>query len=181
MEVGLLILRVSVGLLVAAHGCQKLFGWFGAGHREPARVEFEGYGYRPAWVFAVAAGAIELLSGLMLAVGLGTTLAAALIAGTSFQAVVAVKLRNGPWIQDGGYEYLLVLAAAALALAFTGPGSWALDPVVGLDLSGVAWGIAATAAAALAVGLPRRIPFIGDQADSTDTGPARPPHLKGAP
>lgn len=158
MEVGLLILRVTVGLLVAAHGCQKLFGWFGAAHREPVQVEFEGYGYRPAWVFAVAAGVTELLGGVMLAAGVGTALAAALIAGTSVQAMVAAKFRNGPWIQDGGYEYLLVLAAAALALAFTGPGSWALDPLLGLDVSGVAWGIAAAAAAVLAVAVPRRIP-----------------------
>ncbi len=173
MEIGLLILRVTVGLLVAAHGCQKLFGWFGAGHRESVRIEFERYGYRPASVFAVAAGVTELLGGVMLAAGVGTALAAAVVAGTSAQATVAVKLRNGPWIQDGGYEYLLVLAAAALALAFTGPGSWALDPLLGLDVSGVAWGIAAAAAAALAVAVPRRIPFLGHRAD------ARPPRPEG--
>ncbi len=181
MEVGLLILRVTVGMLVAAHGCQKLFGWFGAGHREPAQVEFERYGYRPAAVFAVAAGMTELLGGLMLAAGIGTALAAALVAGTAVQAVVAVKLRNGPWIQDGGYEYLMVLAVAALALAFTGPGSWALDPVLGLDLSGAGWGAGATAAALLAAGVPRRIPFIGDRAHSADAAPARPPYPEGAP
>jgi putative oxidoreductase len=121
-----LVLRLTVGGLFAGHGAQKLFGWFGGGGLGATGQTFEKLGLRPGRVHAAAAGAAELGGGALLAAGAATPFAAATLTATMITAVERVHLRNGPWVTNGGYEYNLVLAAAALALAETGPGPLAL-------------------------------------------------------
>jgi putative oxidoreductase len=146
MSIGLLILRLVVGLSLAAHGAQKLFGWFGGYGLTGTGQFLEPLGFRPGWRQALQAGLAETLGGLFLAAGFLTPAAAAAVVAVMLVAAVSVHLKSGFFAQGGGYEYTLVLGAAALALAFTGPGALSADHALGISLSGDAWGLAALAA-----------------------------------
>jgi putative oxidoreductase len=143
MEIGLLLLRVTVGLTLAAHGAQKLFGWFGG-----YGLEATGMGFVPGRRHALMAGLVEITGGLLLALGLLTPLASALVASVMLVAAISAHLRQGFFITSGGYEYTLVLGIAGLSVAFTGPGTLSVDAWLGLSLHGLGWG-----AVALAVGV----------------------------
>ena len=142
MSVGLLILRVVVGLSLAAHGAQKVFGWFGGYGLKGTGQFLEQLGFRPGRLQAAVAGISEVVGGLLLIAGFLTPAAAAVAVAVMLVAAVTVHGRKGFFIQDGGYEYTLVLGAAALALGFTGAGALSLDQALGLELSGAAWGVA---------------------------------------
>ena len=149
MDLGILLLRMTVGLALAAHGSQKVFGWFG-GYGPDATGQFmEALGFRPGRRHALAAGYVELVGGLLLAIGFLTPLAAALIASVMVVAAATVHWKNGFFITSGGYEFNLVIGAAALAIAFTGPGALSLDSIVGFAPAGVAWGVGAAIVAVL--------------------------------
>src|ERR1700690_358264 len=157
VNIGLLILRVVTGLVWCGHGTQKLFGWFGAKQRGTLEGEFEHFGYHPPLLFGYLAGTTELCAGLLLACGFATPVGGGLLACVAVQAAAAVKWPNGPWIQDDGYEYLLVLTALGVGLAFVGPGALSLDDALGTGFAGVGAGLVALAAAVLTPLLPRRI------------------------
>src|SRR4029453_16907874 len=141
MSVGLLILRLVIGLGLATHGAQKLFGWFG-GYGIAGTGQFlEGLGFRPGRLHAVQAGLGEGFGGLFLAAGFLTPVAAAAVVAVMLVAAVSVHLKAGYFAHTGGYEYTLVLAAAALTLAFTGPGAISLDQALGIAWSGEKWGL----------------------------------------
>ena len=159
VEIGLLVLRVVIGLLWCGHGCQKLFGWFGAKRRGTLEAEFAHFGYDPPLFFGRLAGTSELTGGLLVAMGLFTPVGAALLVGVAVQATAAVKWPNGLWIQDDGYEYLLALVAVGISLAFIGAGALSLDSAFNVDFSGVAAGIAVVAVALVTPLLPRSLPF----------------------
>ncbi|MEU8783517.1 DoxX family protein [Streptomyces sp. NPDC048637] len=125
-DVGLLLLRLTVGLILAGHGAQKLFGLFGGHGLDATAKGFEAIGYRPGPFFAGLAGASELLGGLGLAAGLLTPLAAAALIGVMINAV-ALAAPKGLWTETGGFEYPLIIAVVALTVAATGPGRFALD------------------------------------------------------
>jgi len=143
MELGLLLLRVTVGATLAAHGAQKLFGWFGGGGLEATGRGLESLGFVPGRRHALAAGVVETGGGLLLALGLVTPLAASIVLSVMVVAALSVHVRQGFFITSGGFEYNLVLGVAGLALAFTGPGALSADALLGLPLSGAAWGTAA--------------------------------------
>ncbi|MFD5748427.1 DoxX family membrane protein [Streptomyces sp. NPDC127033] len=124
-DVGLLLLRVVLGLTMAAHGSQKLFGWFGGGGLDGTGAFFTMSGYPSGKAFAVVAGLTETLGGLGLAVGLLTPLMGAAVVGTMVNAI-AVK-GTGAFFAPAGIEYELLLTAGAAALALTGPGRLAAD------------------------------------------------------
>jgi putative oxidoreductase len=147
---GLLLLRLAVGLTMAAHGCQKLFGWFDGAGLDGTGMWFESVGYPSGRTFALVAGVTETFGGLALALGLLTPLAAAAILGTMLNAV-AVTWGEGFL---AGYEYELILAVAAAALALTGPGRYAVDRLVPpLRAPRPAVGAAALALALLTAGV----------------------------
>ncbi|MDJ0380034.1 DoxX family protein [Streptomyces sp. G-G2] len=125
---GLLILRLVLGLTMAAHGSQKLFGWFEGGGISGTGKFFTMSGYPAGESMAVVAGLSEVLGGLGLAAGLLTPLAGAAVVGTMINAI-AVK-GTGSFFAPAGIEYELLLTAAAAALALTGPGRFALDRFV---------------------------------------------------
>lgn len=136
MDIGLLVLRLAVGLTMAAHGGQKLFGWFGGYGLSGTGGFLESLGFRPGRVHAALAGLAELGGGLLLALGLLTPLGSALVLAVMVVAVGSVHLPKGFFVSDGGAEYNLVIMAAVAALAFTGPGAYSLDAVDGLGVSG---------------------------------------------
>jgi len=156
MAYGILFLRVVVGLLFFAHGAQKLFGWFG-GHGPRGTAGFFGrLGFRQehALPMALLAGASEA-AGLLFALGFLTPFAALAMASVMVVAVGTVHWRNGLWNSDGGYEYNLVLWAAAIAVAASGPGRFSLDGALGWvdNLGGVWWGVGVLVASLLGGGL----------------------------
>ena len=143
MSLGLLVLRVVVGLLFMGHGAQKLFGVFGGAGVEGTASMFERAGLRPGRLHARAAGSAELWGGALLALGLLAPFAAAALIGVMTAAIVTVHAPNGIWNTDRGYEYNLVMIAAAFALAAAGAGSWSLDAALGIGDAGAVWGLSA--------------------------------------
>jgi len=154
MDIGLLLLRLGVGLTLAAHGTQKLFGWFGGPGLDATGQFFAMIGFPPGRRHALMAGLAETVGGLLLALGLLTPIAAALVFSVMLVATVAVHLQKGFFAQNGGYEYTLLLGIGALAVAFTGPGALSLDALLGHTLSGAFWGIAAVLVGALGALIP---------------------------
>ena len=129
---GLLLIRLVMGLTFAAHGSQKLFGWFGGYGVEGTAGFFESIGLKPGKALAVLAGAGELLSGLFFAAGLLTPLAAAAMVVIMVVAIMTVTGQNGYWITANGTEYNIAIIAVAVGVALTGPGAYALDKLIGL-------------------------------------------------
>ncbi|MFG2650638.1 DoxX family protein [Streptomyces sp. NPDC048436] len=124
-DIGLLLLRCAIGLTMAVHGGQKLFGWFNGAGLDGTAGFFASDGYSAPKTMATVAGLTETLGGLGLAVGLLTPLAGAGVVGVMLNAI-AMKWGNG-FFNPSGIEYDLVLLAGAVSLALAGPGRLALD------------------------------------------------------
>jgi putative oxidoreductase len=127
------MVRVATGLLLVPHGAQKLFGWFGGHGIDGTGQFFASKLGLPAWV-AVLAGLIEFGGGLLLAVGLATRAAAALVVGLMTVAVLQVHLPNGFFWTEGGYEYPLLWGILALSFVIRGGGSFSLDALIGREI-----------------------------------------------
>jgi len=130
LDLGLLIIRLVIGLTFAAHGTQKLFGWFGGYGLKGTGGWLESIGVRPGVLMAFAAGLSELVAGLLFAGGLWMPVAAALFVITMMVSIVKVHGPNGYWVTANGYEYNLALIAVAVGLAFTGAGAYSLDSLL---------------------------------------------------
>ncbi|MBY0095689.1 DoxX family protein [Mesobacillus maritimus] len=129
-SIGILIIRLVIGILFIGHGAQKLFGWFGGHGLQGTGGWFDSIGIKPGVTMALVAGLVELVGGVMFAAGLLTPLAAIMIAGTMIISIVKVHGSNGLWAQANGYEYNLTLLAVAIGIACIGPGKYALDSVL---------------------------------------------------
>jgi putative oxidoreductase len=129
-DIGLLTVRVGVGGALAAHGAQKLFGWFGGHGIEGTGAAFDKMGFTPGKANAVAAGLGEAGGGALLALGLATPAAGAAVVGTMTVAA-SLHAPKGFFSTEGGLEYPAVLGVVAGALALTGPGELSLDRLLG--------------------------------------------------
>jgi putative oxidoreductase len=150
MDIGLLLLRLTIGLTIAARGAQMLFGWFGGQGLENTGQVFVTLGFQPGRRYALMAALAEIGGGVLLASGLLTPLSAAIIFAVMIVAAFSAHIKQGFFITSGGFEYTFVLSVAALTLAFTGPGSLALDAILGHSWSGGLWGLTAILAGILA-------------------------------
>jgi putative oxidoreductase len=131
---GLLILRVVVGLILAGHGAQKLFGWWGGQGMNGWTEMVAKLRIRPAQPWAWVAALAEFGGGILLALGFLSPLGNLAIAGSMVVAIATVHLRRGFWVTKGGYEFNLALLAAVAALALTGPGAYSLDAALRIQL-----------------------------------------------
>jgi putative oxidoreductase len=144
LEYGLLLVRLALGLAIAAHGAQKLFGWYGGYGLAGTGGFFESIGFRPGKLFAGAAGASEVVGGLLIAAGLFGAVGPMLVLSTMIVAAVSVHAKNGFFAASNGYEIPFLYAAGALALAFAGFGTVSLDALFGITLTSqpaVVWGL----------------------------------------
>ena len=148
LDLGLLVLRLALGLRIAGHGAQKLFGAFGGHGLNGTGGFFASIGFRPGKPMAFVAGLSEFGAGVLLVLGLLTPLASAAVIGTLLVAG-SVHAGKGLWGQNGGYELPLLYSVMAAALALTGAGAVSLDAVLGLHTS-FAYGLGAIVLGVLA-------------------------------
>jgi putative oxidoreductase len=127
INIGLLIIRLVIGILFIGHGAQKLFGWFGGYGLKGTGGWMESIGIKPGVTMALIAGLYELIGGILFALGLLTPIAGVLIVATMVVAIVKVHGSNGLWVTANGYEYNLTLLAVAIGIALIGPGQYAFD------------------------------------------------------
>ncbi|MBH0019411.1 DoxX family protein [Pseudoalteromonas sp. SWXJ133] len=128
--VAALILRVPVGLILAAHGAQKLFAWFGGYGLEGTGQWMASIGLEPGYWLAMMAGSAEFFGGIALAIGLLTRPAAVVAGFTMLIAIFSVHISNGLFMANNGYEYALTLLVVTVVLAIQGAGSFSLDNVL---------------------------------------------------
>jgi putative oxidoreductase len=133
ISAGLLVVRLVIGLLMAAHGSQKLFGWFGGHGIAGTGMFFESIGFRPGRFFATLASVTEVVSGILVALGLFGPIGPALMLSVMIVAAVSVHWKNGLFAQSNGIELSLFYGTAAVALALTGFGDYSLDSLLGLQ------------------------------------------------
>lgn len=122
-----MVLRVPVGLVLAAHGAQKLFGWFRGYGLEGTGQWLASIGLEPGYLMALLAGGAEFFGGLALVLGLLTRPAALVAAFTMLVAIFSVHIGNGLFMSNNGYEYALTLLVVTVALAMQGAGRFAVD------------------------------------------------------
>lgn len=149
MDVALFVARLILGLGLAAHGTQKLFGWFGGYGVKGTGGFFESLGFRPGPLFAIAAGLGELGGGLLTAIGLLGPVGPALMVLVMVVAILSVHWSQGFFAENKGMELPLMYATGAFVLAVTGPGAYSLDRL--LELSALSGARTAWLAVALAL------------------------------
>ncbi|MBE0482886.1 MAG: DoxX family protein [Bacterioplanes sp.] len=122
-----LALRIPVGIIFAAHGAQKLFGWFGGYGLEGTAGWLDSIGLGPGLLMALLAGGAEFFGGLALVVGVLVRPAALSLAFAMLVAIFAVHIDNGLFMSNNGYEFALALFAASVSLMFSGAGAFSVD------------------------------------------------------
>jgi putative oxidoreductase len=143
MEYGMILLRLVVGLTLAAHGSQKLFGSFGGSGTAGTRRFFARLGFRTPLAMALIAGLTELGGGLLFAFGLVTPFAALALTVVMLNAIGTVHWKKGFFNSAGGYEYNLLIIATAVAVTAASPGRFSLDNAFGWaeSISGPWWAL----------------------------------------
>jgi len=129
VALGLLLIRVVVGILFIGHGAQKLFGWFGGYGPKGTGGWMDSQGIKPGVFMAVLAGLMELVGGILFAVGLLTPVGSLLIALVMI-GTFKVHAKNGVWNTANGYEFPLVMLVVAIGVALIGAGDYSLDALI---------------------------------------------------
>ncbi len=165
-DLAALILRLALGTVLLAHG--RNHGW-GSGGLAGTTSWFQSIGLRPAKVHAAMSAYMEVAAGVALLIGLFVPFAAAVGVGTMTVAFITVHRKNGFFIFNTGegYEYVVTVAFALVALAVLGAGKISVDHAAGIELHGIAVGLIAAAAGLLGAALllitSWRPPAAGDQ------------------
>jgi putative oxidoreductase len=163
VDLGLLILRVVVGVIFAAHGAQKAFGWWSGPGYTGWTGAMNRMGLRPAPLWSAISTGTELVGGLALALGFLTPIAAALLVAQSLVIVLRAHWAAGFWNANRGFEFPLALLGGLLAILFAGPGAWSLDGILSIGFEYepvIRWGVAAVCVliALIVIAMPRPKP-----------------------
>jgi putative oxidoreductase len=153
-DFGLLVLRVVLGVVVAAHGLQK-FGFLKGYGLKGITQGFRSMGFWPAEFWAPLIAVVETAGSALLILGLGGPIVPGLIAADLAVAAVVVHWPKGFWVTDGGIEFVALISAAGVALVFVGYGRWSLDHVLGITYAGwmrPVWAVAMAVGVVLALG-----------------------------
>ncbi len=134
LGLGLLIIRLVGGLTIAAHGAQKLFGWFDGPGITKITQGFEKQGFKPPWLWVILVILGEFGGGLSVALGFLTPLGAAGMFGAMLMAIFKNHWKNGFWNSKRGLEFPLALLAMGVGIGLTGPGMYSLDALFGIAL-----------------------------------------------
>jgi putative oxidoreductase len=140
VSVGLVVIRLALGLMLVMHGANKIFG---AGGISGTARWFEGLGFRPGLLNAWVAAVTEVGAGVLMCLGLFLPAASAGFVGLMTVAGLTDHRGKGFFVFKGGWEYVALIAAVAAGLAFTGPGRWSLDHLIDIELHGFGWGAGA--------------------------------------
>ncbi len=132
VSVGLLVIRLVVGLVMAAHGAQKLFGWFGGYGLNKTGEFFVQLGFWPGRAFAAAASLAEVTSGVLVALGFLGPIGPALMISVMIVAAIRVHWKNGLFAANSGIEIPLLYSSGAIGLALTGFGRYSVDALLGI-------------------------------------------------
>jgi putative oxidoreductase len=138
-DLGLLVVRLAVGLIFAAHGAQQSLGLWGGSGMVGWTGAMDHMGFRPARYWAIGSSVVQVGGGLLLAVGLLTPIAAASLVGISLVIILKVHWQKGFWNSKGGFEFPLTLHAAAIAILLIGPGGISIDGLLHFGLFNEAW------------------------------------------
>ncbi|HTX79788.1 MAG TPA: DoxX family protein [Longilinea sp.] len=133
-DIGVLLLRIALGLTFMGHGSQKLFGWFKGGGWQGTTAMIAHMGLRPVWFWTLVSSLSEFGGGLLVFLGLLSPLGSLGIIAAMLTAIIKVHWKAGFWNTNHGYEFPLINLASALALGLTGPGVFSLDSVLGIVL-----------------------------------------------
>lgn len=125
-----LVLRIPVGIILMAHGSQKLFGWFGGYGLQGTGQWMASIGIEPGVLMAGLAGSGEFFGGLLLLIGLLTRPAGIVTGFTMLVAMLSVHISNGLFLSNNGYEYALALLTACVSLAISGAGKVSIDQAI---------------------------------------------------
>jgi putative oxidoreductase len=131
-DLAFLLVRLLVGLAIAAHGAQKLFGWFAGYGIKGTGGFFETMGFRPGTFFATAAGLSETFGGVLMVFGLLGPVGPMLVIATMIVAIFSVHIKNGFWQASNGYELNTLYIAGSIAIAFAPLSAYSLDGALGL-------------------------------------------------
>jgi putative oxidoreductase len=133
-DLAMLVLRVGIGTIFVAHGLQKAFGWWDG----PGWQGFKGFiahlGPKPSLFWASISLIAELGGGLALIAGLLVPLAAAGLVAQTIVLGIKVHWPNGFWVPNGGIEFPLAFGVGVFAVQVLGPGAWALDSVLPVEV-----------------------------------------------
>ena len=151
MSYGILLLRVVLGGIMAGHGAQKLFGWWGGPGMQGTAGICSSLAYRSPFLMACGLAFAEFGGGLAIATGFLTPLGALAVTIVMLNAIYLVHWPKGFWSANGGYEFNLLIAASAVALAAIGPGRFSIDRAIGWDdnITGLWWGLGVAGVAAI--------------------------------
>lgn len=127
---GITVLRIIVGILLMAHGSQKLFGFFGGYGLEGTGQYMASLGLNPGYLMALMSGSAEFFGGLALFLGLLARPAALVVTIMLVVAIFSVHIHNGLFMANNGYEYALALTAASIAILIEGAGRLSLDRAI---------------------------------------------------
>ncbi|WP_416958053.1 DoxX family protein [Streptomyces sp. Agncl-13] len=142
-DLGMLVIRLALGLMLVAHGVNKTFG---SGGLAGTTSWFASLGLRPAWLHARLAAGTEIVAGVLLGLGLLTGAACTAYVGLMLVAALTDHRGKGYFVFKGGWEYVLLVGLVAVGVASVGPGAWSLDNALGLDSSGIWWSVGAVVA-----------------------------------
>ena len=143
-DLGLLVARLVIGLLMAAHGTQKLLGWFGGYGLNTTGEFFVQLGFQRGRAFATLASVAEVASGLLVALGFLGPVGPAVMISVMIVAAISVHLKNGLFAAKNGIEVPLLYATGAFGLALTGFGDYSLDGLFGIRTAwtpGITWAV----------------------------------------